>query len=241
VTSLPRSDLKTHTCYRLGIRTSIFDGDFAEVVGALIGDGCLCKFLSKSEGNVWRYVVAFTGPWNQDHEYYETRIRPIIYKNFGITGCIYHRRDNDTVGYFIQSERVVKFFHELGLPLGTKGENLGIPPQILADDKLARACIRGIFNTDGCIYRRYSKQYSNHPKHYKSYAVIQFKMKSRRLVEEIKAVLNKSGIRTTKIGEDKGCWVCRITTQEHVDSFMKLFGITHPHHVQRYMQIRENT
>ena len=217
----------------------MFSEDLAEVVGALIGDGCLCRYLSKSEGNIWRHVILFTGPWDRDHEYYETRIQPTIYKKFGIAGYIYHRKDDDTVRYFIQSERVVKFFHELGLPLGTKGENLVVPPQILADDKLARACIRGIFNTDGCIYRRYGKQYAKHAKHYKSYAVIQFKMKSRRLIEEIKGVLNNSGMCTTKIGRDKGCWVCRITTQKHVDSFMKLFGITHLHHVRRYVQIRE--
>jgi len=219
----------------------VLDEDFAEVIGALIGDGCLCKFLSKSEGDIWRYVVLFTGSWNNDHEYYEEWIRPIIYKKFGITGYIYHRKDDDTVRYFIQSERVVKFFHEFGLPLGAKGENLEIPSQILADDELAKACIRGIFNTDGCIYRRYGKRYSNHAKHYGGYAVIQFKMKSRHLIEEIKAILDRSGIHTTKIGEDKGCWVCRITTQEHIDLFMRLFRITHFHHVQRYIQIKQNT
>ena len=65
----------------------ILDEDLAEVVGALIGDGCLCKFWSKAR-RTWRYELLFTGGWDKDHEYYTARIQPIIYEKFGIKGYL---------------------------------------------------------------------------------------------------------------------------------------------------------
>jgi len=215
----------------------MFNESLSEFIGALIGDGCLSKYWSKYD-NRWRYVVAFTGQWNEDHQYYKKIIQPIVLKEFGVRGYIYHRKDDNTVRFFIQSKRVVSLLNSLGLPIGVK-KNITIPKDFKNNLNLAKSCIRGIFNTDGSVYRRYSKQYSSHPKYYKNYAVIQFKMRNRNVIKFIKYSLEKLGLKLTKIGlENKVYWVTRITSQKDIERFFEELEINHQHHLKRFREIK---
>jgi len=161
-------------------------------------------------------------------------------EEFGTRGYIYHRKDDNTVRFFIESKRVLSFLHSLGLPIGIK-KYIGIPEDFKVSLNLSKACIRGIFNTDGSIYSRYGKKYSNHSRYYKNYAVIQFKMKNREVIVFIKQSLEKSGLKLTKIGRvNKVYWVTRITSQKDVERFFKKLKINHPHHLRRFEKIKNN-
>lgn len=74
--------------------------EVAEFVGALIGDGCLSKYWSSSEGH-WRFEVAFTGS-NSDFGYYKNFIQPYVVRNFALHGRLFSRKDNST-RYHIRS------------------------------------------------------------------------------------------------------------------------------------------
>ena len=129
------------------------------------------------------------------------------------------------------------WFVNLGLPIGLKVNKVEIPSQIINEIKLAVACVRGIFNTDGCVFRRYSKIYKGHKKHYSNYAVVEFKIKSEKLLYQIKDILTKINIKTTAVTKDKtGASVLRVTSQEDIKTFMKAVK-PRKYHLDRYNEI----
>jgi DNA-binding transcriptional regulator WhiA len=210
----------------------------SELYGALIGDGCLSSYPVKDRKNN-REVVLFTGHLDHDFDYYQNVLYPIIKKEFRINGYLQKRKSFNCIRYVIFSKEVFKFFIDLGFPLGKKIK-LEIPQGILKNNENALACLRGIFNTDGSIYQRYSKKYSSHPRFY-NYAVIQIKMNSERIIKQIKEILNKNYIKTTKIGRDKKAFILRVTDQKEIKKFIEIINPTNKYHIERYLNIINQT
>ena len=204
----------------------------AEVYGALIGDGCLSQYPIRESNNLKR-VILFTGHLSHDFDYYVKIIRPVFIKEFNAKGYIQKREKYNCVRYVLSNGVAFEFFKKLGFSIGKKLK-LEIPKLILLNNKKSISCIRGIFDTDGSIYQRYSKKYKNHAKHY-NYHVIQFKMNSKKVIEQIKFILEKNNIKTNKIIKDKKCSVLRITDQKEVDKFMQLIKPNNRYHKERYL------
>lgn len=209
----------------------------AEIIGLFIGDGCLSRYFSKYE-NRWKSIVLFTGNLYNDKKYYENILQPLILKNFGVRGYIYHRNDDNTLRYFIDSKKLINYLLKMGFKFGSKTNSCKIPITILGNKELEIACICGIFNADGTVYRRYSKKYKGHSKFYKKYAVVQIKMKNKVLIRQIRNILQKTGFKLNKVTKDKGCWLIRITNQKYVEKFFKEIATTHPYHLTRYKNIK---
>ena len=136
--------------------------NLAEFVGAMIGDGCLT--IARRQGKKDQELALLTGHIRNDFEYYTRIIRPIIRENFGVEGYL-KRRVKDNCIELIMSKSIHQFLRGLDFPIGVKYDNLQIPKSIFGDKRLAKACLRGIFDTDGSIYRRYSKPYNKQKKH----------------------------------------------------------------------------
>ena len=211
--------------------------ELAEVTGALIGDGCLSRFWSKSKER-WQYEIAFTGG-KDEFSYYNDFVQPAIKKNFGHKGYLYKRKDGYT-RYHIKSRKVFRFFESLGIQVGKKDEKLEIPNQLLQDERLAIPCIRGIMDAEGSIYRRYNKKYNKHPKVY-NYGVIQFKMKSKEVIEQVKKVLEKTGIKPNKITQNGSCYLTRITRQEEIKKFIERIGFKNSKHNERITRLFDHS
>ena len=208
----------------------------AEFVGAFIGDGCMSQYLRKGRHTKTR-VILFTGNWEKDSQYYSKIINPILVKNFGKPGRIYHRKDDNTVRFIVGWKEVFSFLLSLGFSFGPKASTVFIPDIILNDKTLSFSCLRGIFNTDGCIYSRYSKKYNKHPKIYSNYAVIQFKSNSKLLMNQVSFVLKREGIIPNRIIKDKNAYVLRITNQKEIGKFLPLVNINHDYHKERIMNL----
>lgn len=206
----------------------------AEVVGAFIGDGCLSNFKNHGQRKT---CIAFAGNWKNDEEYYRKIIVPILNKQFNCSKKYYRGKKDNTLRYALHGKKIVNFFIGLGMPVGLKGNRIKIPKEILKDEKLILACVRGIFNTDGSVYSRYSKKYSMHARAYRNYAVVQFKMKNWKVISQIKNTLEKYGIKVNRITQVLNCRVIRITEQISVKKFIDLIGFTHPYHEKRYFDI----
>jgi len=204
----------------------------AELYGALLGDGCLSRFYSAYDKRT-RFCVQLTGH-THDRGYYEEILKPVIRSKFGISGTIRPRANTNAIIYDIYSLNAFEFFHNLGMPVGKK-QDLRIPEEILADKQLTKACICGIFNTDGSIYRRYSKKYAKHARIY-THLVVQFKMNALTLIEQIKMFLSENGIITNRIIRDRDAFVLRITDQSAINSFMSLIRTQHKYHMERYLK-----
>jgi len=204
----------------------------AEIYGALIGDGCLSQYPTKDRNNP-KKVILFTGHLSHDFDYYVKIIRPIFIKEFNTKGYIYKREKYNCIRYVLSNNVAFEFFKKSGFPIGKKLK-LGIPRSILLENKKSISCVRGIFDTDGSIYQRYSKKYKNHAKHY-NYHVIQFKMNSKEVIKQIKLILENNNIKTNKIIKDKKCYVLRITNQKEIDKFMQLIKPNNRYHRERYL------
>ena len=90
----------------------------SEFVGTVVGDGCLTRFWSSYDNRII-YLTSLTGSWQNDSKYYQNVIQPIIFKEFGVKGYIYHRKD-ESVRFSIKSKNVFDFLNGIGMPVGVK-------------------------------------------------------------------------------------------------------------------------
>ena len=134
--------------------------ELSELVGLFIGDGCMSKYSRKNRPNRTS-IILFTGGWKKDSQYYHVVIRGILRRYFNLKAKVYHRKDDDTVRVKIYDKHFIAFFRNLGFNFGKKSETVFIPKEILENRSFSLACLRGIFNADGCVYKRYQKNMGN--------------------------------------------------------------------------------
>jgi intein/homing endonuclease len=126
------------------------DGDFAELMGIHIGDGCISENSRYSE-----YYLG--GDITEEREYHDTWVyhlfnkkvmQPLFKKN-----VLYKEHPKVGIyGFHIFNKKLVNFFNEkLKIKSGPK-INVGIPKIILSSNYLLKRFIRGLFDTDGNIY-----------------------------------------------------------------------------------------
>ena len=211
--------------------------DLAELTGAILGDGCLSKYWSRSEKR-YRYEIAFTSNLDEK-QYYQDFIIPAFSNNFGMKGRLLQRKGEHATRYHMKSRKVFSYFQSLGLPIGKKPDNLKIPEIMLANKEFALACVKGIWDTDGCIYQRYKRQYSYHPKHYSHHLVLQLKMKAKPLLSQVKMILAAEGINSNAIRREKSAAVLRITDQKSIHLFLSKVGFRNGHHLRRLERFRQ--
>ena len=208
--------------------------ELAEFLGAFIGDGCLSRYKRSNRPKGEITEVVFTGGWEKDSPYYRDIIGPILQKNFQVSGSLKHRVDDNSVRFRIFNKSISSFLIEVGFKPGPKSKNVKIPEAIMNDSSLHQAVLRGIFNTDGTVYRRYSKRYGAQKKEYLGYKVVQFKSMSKGLIFQIHELLESLGLNPNKVTASREAWVCRITSQEEVSKFGKEIATDHPYHMDRF-------
>lgn len=129
--------------------------EFAELLGIMAGDGCLSRSSTYT-------VVYISGHKEDDKEYHIQFLVPLFKKLFDKEVKACERRDENT--RFIRTydpvifDSVSKYF-----PVGEKSDLLSIPIEIQQNSSFMNAFVRGLFDTDGCVFldRRsiYSRPY----------------------------------------------------------------------------------
>jgi len=159
--------------------------EFAELAGAFSGDG----WISKSN---YKYSLFITGNPKDEKEYYE-RIRFLFSKNFSVEVIPRPFPYWKTFGICIGNQEVISKFIELGLPVGKKSHIIDVPNSLRNNLKLEIAYLRGLFDTDGCIYfqKSYNKNASKWQKSVRHKPVILFVSMSRNLMDSISKILTK--------------------------------------------------
>lgn len=125
------------------------NGEIAEILGIHVGDGCISVNKRYKE-------YALSGDIREEREYYDNWVVPLFSKN--IVKPLLNKelvakeyKKNGTYGFYIFNSKIVDFFLDFGIPFGSK-LNIGIPKQILENKKLSKRFLRGLFDTDGCLY-----------------------------------------------------------------------------------------
>lgn len=161
------------------IKKPVVNEKLAYFCGFILGDGSI--YIRKEKHD---YCIKAVGNPKDEKAYYDRILQPLIKELFDITIKMKAYDKNTTYGFQISSKQLVEFLtEEIGLPTAPKYENLHLPKAFYQDEKLIRACIRGIFDTDGCICFKKRSATSD------AYPVISITSKSSALISQINAIL----------------------------------------------------
>jgi len=190
----------------------------AELWGIMLGDGHLQKIQGYKLGV---YGIDIAGHSIDDKEYLVDFIKPLCEKLFAIDSRIYQSKRSNCIHVIVDSRRIVDFFELNGFKAGNKIANkLGIPNWIKENSNLLRACLRGLFDTDGSFYKLTNQN---------SYQ-INFCNKNQRLLEEVNKSLLGLGVEVSKIMEKRRMV---ITKKSEIKKFYKLIGFHNPKHLNK--------
>lgn len=188
--------------------------DLAEFVGIMMGDG-----------GISTYQAVVTLHHIDDLEY-ATFVISLIKKLFKLTPSVYHSPENSVNDIVVSRKALVDYLHELGLPLGNKiKQQIDIPLWIQQDQKLSIACLRGLIDTDGCIFtHRYIVKGTRY-----AYKKLSFTSASAPLRKSVYILLQGLGFHPRVAGTD-----VRLDRIEDVRRYVSLIGSHNPKHLRRY-------
>lgn len=120
--------------------------ELAEVIGIMPGDG-----------NIYgkQYAVRICGNAKDDRLYLQKHVKKLFRKVFGVTPKEYHHKPQNEIILYIYSKFVAKNLIHYGLIAGHKKKNdAKIPRWVIRNKEYNRACVRGLFDTDGTVFRQ---------------------------------------------------------------------------------------
>lgn len=158
----------------------------AEILGIMLGDGCLYK----DSRNKYQTIVTL----HLQEEQYAHYVKTIFKKFFeGYSFTIFKKKDHLRIvntSVHVGSELI-----KAGFLSGDKiSNNLTVPSWVFSNKQFQMSLLRGLFDTDGCIYRKYAH-----------YLQIQFKFANKYLITDSRRILINLGFHPTKIQKE----VCR--------------------------------
>ena len=162
--------------------------ELAEFCGIHAGDGHLRKIRNELE---------VSGSF-EEKVYYEQRVIPLFNKIFdtNVKGKFFPTKG--TYGFTISRLFIRKTLIDLGIPPGNKHKIVSVPDKILnsKDKEIRRAFLRGIFDTDGCLYfnkKIYNKDSFKVNRNF--YPTILFTTVSEKLAKGVHFLAKKDGFR----------------------------------------------
>ncbi len=137
----------------------------AEFIGIMLGDGGV--------RNDYQIAVSFNGKEDQAYAIY---IRCVAKKLFGISSTLYIRKEKGHADIVVTAINLIEFLQKLGIKKGNKVRNqVDVPEWVFERKEYQAACLRGLFDTDGCIYQhKYDvdgKQYSYVKMCFRNYSI----------------------------------------------------------------------
>ncbi len=186
---------------------------FAEFIGILIGDGHL---EYRKRGSYFK----ITGNPKTEIDYYEhvARLASEILKRK------IKPRIMDTgrsIGISFGSKRLGEFLFRLGFPKKNKCHTVKIPKKILTKRNLSIACLKGIFDTDGCLTIK--RRYREDP----YYPTVNITLANKPLIIQISKILDRLRMEHCRV-LDK-CYYDERTKKFYTKSFIYLYGFTRVH------------
>ena len=159
----------------------------AELVGLSFGDGSLTR-----RKNSKRMKFQLRGDLREEKESYDKHIAPLFNKEIMMplfnrkVGFAYNIKKN-IYGIGVESVKIEKVLNYLGIPSGIKKE-LFIPLWIKNKEKYIKRFLRGLFDTDGCVYCQ--RNYSIKQNKYHTQIRLYLASTSKNLINEIFNLLN---------------------------------------------------
>jgi len=204
----------------LPVKKPNFSKNLAEFTGIILGDGG----ISKNQVKITINKVA--------DAQYALFIKNLIKDLFDIEPSMCSRKkDISALDIIVSRKKLVEFCHKkLGLHIGNKlKQGLDIPAWIKINPEFEKACVRGIMDTDGCIFdevhRLKNKSYS--------YKRLNITSASPELVKSVFNILGKNGL-FPKIKNDR---CVQIEDKDRIEEYFRIIGTSNPKHRERYCRL----
>jgi hypothetical protein len=198
--------------------------ELAEFIGIMLGDGGIAEYQATITSNL------------HEEEDYAHFIAQQALELFGIGSRLQKRPDHGACSVVLSSRELVLHLQELGLVQGNKVEQqCAIPDWIFKDLELMRGCVRGLMDTDGCVYHH---GYAINGKRY-NYVKMTFASRSWPLMEGIQRIWRELGL--TPGAVRKRGYISLSSDKEVRRYYEELVGTHNPYHWRRYCAAVEAT
>jgi hypothetical protein len=193
--------------------------ELAELMGIMFGDGHLTN-----------YQASFTTNSDTDYEH-ALYVSSLFRRLFSIEATMKKRKNQRAVDVIVSSTTLAKYLNKLGMPIGNKLESgLYIPNWIRGKDSFSKAFLRGIFDTDGCVFIDKHK-YKNKVYSHLGWA---FTSLSGEFLEEVKVLLEIFGFRPTRTDKQNSVYLRR---QSDVRRYFDFIGTSNSKHRNRFLRL----
>lgn len=187
----------------------------AEFIGIMIGDGGVRN----------RYQITISYNWKQDKAY-ANYIQKLVKNLFGISSARYIRKELGSADIVVTGRNLIEFLEKSGIKKGNKViYQIDAPDWIFERKQYQVACLRGLFDTDGCVYNH---KYKVNGKWY-SFAKIVFTSYSPPLCETIFHILKNLNFSPKLYGHR-----VYLYKRAEVDRYFKEIGTNNPRYLERY-------
>ena len=210
--------------------------DLSEEIGLHIGDGSMNFYKNKDK---LKGCYQLRGHIEDDKDHYNDVIKPLYEQVYSFTPSLRNMKSTGVYGFQLWSDGIVNFKNKIiGLPLGNK-LNISIPSIFYNKTNLLISLIRGIFDTDGCVYLEEKRN--------KLYPRLEFKTVSPTLSEQIKTNLIHLGIRATKyvlIREEdnwNNLYTVAIRGDKMLNKTFKIIEPKNPKHIKKFEYFLANS
>ncbi|MBI1969922.1 hypothetical protein HYS48_04475 [Candidatus Woesearchaeota archaeon] len=196
--------------------------EICEFIGAFIGDGYLTRYR-----NI--YTMGISGNRNLDENYLKKYMQSLIKRNFPFTTPrLYYRKDENTLVLKVYSKQLYYFLKKIGFNAGKKAHSIMIPQEIVNNKEFMRAAIKGIFDTDGCIFFDQRKTY------HRPYPRITLQMASIPLIMQLETFLSKDfTLYVDKSNRDGKRNTIEIYGHKQLETFLKQIGLSNKRHLDK--------
>ncbi len=197
----------------------ILNAGLCELIGSIIGDG---NIYDKRP-----YYVEITGHPREDLLYFG-QLLEIIKKELSYDAKI--KNISGAIRIRINNKTFVNYLKTIGIPSGKgKFKKVRVPDRIIKKSgKYLISCIRGIFDTDGCVFFDKRKTYKN------PYIRITLHMFNGKLLFQISKILNDLGIKNTIPINEQFLY---INGKDNVKKFLKTIGFHNHRHIKKINSI----
>ncbi|MEJ0053481.1 MAG: LAGLIDADG family homing endonuclease [bacterium] len=179
----------------------------AEFFGIMLGDGGI--------NNPWQANITLNAVKDIA---FARHVRHLIRALFAVTPTQFRYKTRNALRILVSSVSVVDFLVSKGLKRGDKlAQGLRIPRWILGSSEYKRACVRGLVDTDGCIFIH---KHIVAGKPYKNIGLT-FSSRSPELIFQVAAIFEEFGIVPHITGRGTDIYIYR---EAGVARYLKVFG-----------------
>ncbi len=195
--------------------------ELAEFIGIILGDGGI------SSSQVTITLNKFSD------RYFINYIKKLFYKLFRIRPAIYKRKREKVASIVASRSELVKFLVDIGLKIGGKvRQQVEVPHWIEESQSFIKACLKGLFDTDGCFYT------DRHLYKDKTYfnCGMNFTNRSLPILNFFKINLKKFGLHPTQKTE----FSIFLRKEKDIIQYFKEIGSSNPKHLNKFKKYFKN-